>query len=128
MNSIKDKNLRHLGFSFAAACLIGAGLIYWRHHYWNWPILSLGLLLGLCAEFLPKLLSPLEKVIRPLLDFLTLVYQALILGLFFFLVITPLALYFKLAGRELLKLKFTPEATYLEKSLPRPADHMLKPY
>ena len=129
MKPIKGIKISRLGISLALACLLAAVFLFLRHRQWNFPLLEGGLLLVILAAVFPSLFLPLEKILSPLLKALNFIYQALLLGTFFFLVITPLALFFKLTGRDQLKLKFPGQAeNYREKTLPRTIDHMLKPY
>ena len=77
---------------------------------WPWLLLALSVLaLAWCA---PRLLTPLAQAWQRLAHLLGLVNTGLLLALVFFLVITPVALLFRLRGRDALRLKRIRASSY----------------
>ena len=87
-----------------------------------WPLLNHGALSlpwGIAAFALllftwlaPRLLSPILKIWLKFGHLLGIINTRLLLGIAFFLFITPIALLFKLTGRDALALRFQQKASY----------------
>jgi len=107
MNSTRE--LRKFGLVMAVAFGIFGALFVWREKPWGIYTLYVAaafLVLGLVA---PKLLGPIEKAWMALARVLQTVMTAIILTLMFFLVMTPIGLFIRLTGKDLLDMKGDPE-------------------
>ena len=84
---------------------------------WSLVTAIIFLVLGLLNS---KLLSPLNKLWFRFGLFLGKVFSPIIMGIIFFLVVTPIALLMKILKKDLLNLKFNNDRTYwVEKKEPR---------
>lgn len=86
--------------------LLGLGaLSIYRGRSWGVPVASIGFALALFGTILPKPLLPLHKVWMGLAVLMGFVMSHVVLGLLFFVVITPLGLVARLTGKDFLSLK-----------------------
>ena len=84
---------------------------------WSLIISIIFLVLGLINS---KLLNPLNKIWFTFGLLLGKIISPIIMGIIFFLVVTPIALFMKLLKKDLLNLKFNKKNTYwIEKSGPK---------
>lgn len=89
--------------------------------------LAAGALIGAVTIAAPGLLTPLNKAWMKLGELMGRVVSPLVLGVIFFVLITPLALITRLFGRDELRLKRTNNVSYwLERSPPGPAGESFK--
>jgi hypothetical protein len=102
---------RLFGFVMSIACLAlaGLGLLAGSHAWRFWVIASLAF--ACTAYFWPSVLHPLNYAWFRLGLVLHKIMSPLILGLFFFLAVTPIGLLMRLRGKRPLELAFLPEAT-----------------
>ena len=100
------KALRNFGLVIAVPLAIIAVILFWKGntsgYYWGGAAIVLALL-GLSA---PLILRPLYVIWMTFAFVLSIVMTYLLLTLFFFLVMTPVALVIKLLGKDLLNRKF----------------------
>ena len=84
---------------------------------WSLIISIIFLVLGLLNS---KLLNPLNKIWFKFGLFLGKIISPIVMGIIFFLVVTPIALFMRLLKKDLLNLKFNKKNTYwIEKSGPK---------
>ena len=84
---------------------------------WSLIISVLFLILGILNS---KILSPLNKIWFKFGLFLGKIISPLVMGVIFFLVVTPIGLIMRLLNKDLLKLKFNKTNTYwIEKTEPK---------
>ena len=120
---------RNFGFLFAGVfALLSA---YAGYHgasvttVYGWLIA--GVIIGLVAIITPGLLTPLNKAWMKLGDLMGKVVSPLVLGVIFFLLITPVALVTRLFGRDELRLKQTSASSYwIDRAPPGPAGDSFK--
>ncbi len=96
------KQLRTFGLAFGGGLSVLGGVLYWRGLAaapWVWGVAATVLLLGLAA---PRALAPLERLMAAIFRAVTAAITWVVLTLFFFLVLTPIALVIRLTGRDLL--------------------------
>ena len=120
---VKGSSDRAFGLTFAAALAVLAGISAWRGGA-NWPYtLGASAIFVLAALAVPALLAPLNRVWTKFGLLLHKVTTPLILGLMFYLVVTPTALILRLFGKDLLRLHGDPEAAsyWIERQPPGPA-------
>ena len=120
MDSVKIGSNRSFGIVFfivfiliAFYPLINQG----EMRFWSVFISLLFLILGIINS---KVLSPLNKVWFKFGIFLGKIISPIVMGLIFFLVVTPIAFLMRLLKRDILKLKFSKNNSYwIEKKEPK---------
>ncbi len=112
MENIKIPSEKSFGIVFAVLFfliavypLINSGEI----RYWSLILSLLFLILGLLKS---KILTPLNKLWFKFGIFLGKVISPLVMGIIFFLVITPIAILMRLMRKDLLNLKFNSSNSY----------------
>jgi Saxitoxin biosynthesis operon protein SxtJ len=113
MKDIPLPSDRSFGLTFATVFGILAGLAFWRGwmggELW-WYFLGASAAFLLVSLAFPGILRPLNKVWMLFGAFLHKVVSPIMLGLIYFVVMTPVALFFKLKGRDELRRKYDPAA------------------
>lgn len=132
MNSGKKsiKDLRRFGLAFGTAMTILGSLLLWKERPagpWVLGLAGFALLSGLIA---PRILKPLEWVLAGLLRAVMTVITYVVLTLAFLFVFTPIGLFLKLSGKDLLDRKFpTDQDSYwVPVEVDGPATRPDKPY
>ena len=115
------KELRNFGLLFSAVATIVAGLLVYKGNTaWPWPLVLTGFF-GISGLFLPVLLRPIHTGWMKFAQALAWLNTRVLLGLFFFLVITPVGLGMRLFGKDLLEQRFDKgSASYWKKRAARP--------
>ena len=86
-------------------------------YYWSFLISLIFLILGLLNS---KILGPLNQIWFKFGILLGKVVSPIVMGIIFFLVITPIAILLKIFGKDVLKLKLNNNETYwIEKNEPK---------
>ena len=86
-------------------------------YYWSFLISLIFLILGLLNS---KILGPLNQIWFKFGILLGKVVSPIVMGIIFFLVITPIAILLKIFGKDVLKLKLNNNETYwIEKNDPK---------
>ena len=120
MKEIKISSNRSFGLVFFIFFLIIAiyPIIYDESlRVWSLIISLVFLILGLINS---KILAPLNKIWFQFGLLLGRIVSPVIMGIIFFLVVTPIALIMKIIGKDLLNLKFNKGKTYwIEKNGPK---------
>ena len=120
MDDIKISSNRSFGIVFFVVFLFIAlyPLIYNEEiRAWSVIISSIFLILGLLNS---KILTPLNKLWFKFGIFLGKMISPLIMGIIFFLVVTPIGLIMRLFGKDLLNLKYNKQQSYwIEKNGPK---------
>ena len=95
--------------------------------YAGWPTLRISVLAGLCAAmlaaglFAPNVLRPFNRAWFLLGQLLEKIFRPIVLGMMFFLMITPVAFVIRIFGRDELRLKKRRVPSYwLERDPPGP--------
>jgi len=107
----RDKQLRDFGLLFSLVAALISILLLWKGSgSWVFSALFSGvfLILGL---FAPGILSPLEKIWMKFGQIMSGVMTKLIVGITYFLVLTPIAFLMKLFGKRPLQLSPDKDAT-----------------
>jgi len=98
-------DIRKFGYLFAViGVLIAAWMIYKGHGGWPWALVGSGFFLTTGLFFKP-VLRPIYIVWMKFAYILGWVNTRLLLGIFFFLILTPLGLILRLMGKDLLDQK-----------------------
>ena len=119
-NNIKISSNKNFGIVFFFVFLIvslypllNGGII----RYWSLVLSILFLILGLLNS---NILTPLNKLWFKFGIFLGKIFSPLIMGLIFFLVVTPIAFIMRLLGKDVLNLKYNNNNSYwIEKVGPK---------
>jgi len=124
------KDLRRFGLAFGAAMTLLGSLLLWRGKAagpWVLGLAAFAILSGLLA---PKLLRPLEMVLAGLLRAVMTAVTYVVLTLAYFLVFTPIGIFMKILGKDLLDRRFpTDEESYwVPVEMDGPATRPDKPY
>jgi hypothetical protein len=104
------KELKEFGITFAVVFGALTGLIYWRHHALNLNFAAAAVLFAFLAFVYPQVLVPLQKVWMTLALLMGWVMSRVILGILFFAVITPIAIFLRLTGKRFMELKIDKSA------------------
>lgn len=120
---------RNFGFLFAGVCaLLSAYAIYHDDatvQGFGWLVASA--IVGLITIISPNLLAPLNKAWMKLGDLMGKVISPLVLGVIFFVLITPIAIISRLFGRDELRLKKANVSTcWIDRAPPGPAGESFK--
>ena len=120
MDDIKISSNRSFGIVFFIVFLLIAlyPLIYSGEiRVWSAIISLIFLILGLLNS---KILTPLNKIWFKFGIFLGKIVSPMIMGLIFFLVVTPIGILMRILGKDLLNLKYNLNKSYwIEKSGPK---------
>ena len=132
VNTNPDKQeLRKFGFIFAGMFILIFGLLLpwiWDKPSptWAWIVAAVFITVALLA---PAALGPVYKLWMKIGLVLGWINTRIILGLVFFVIFAPVALFFKLMGRDPLKQRLDASTTsYRIASEQPPRDRMEKPY
>ena len=106
------KDLRNLGLVFLVAFGIIGGIVLWRGGpsgpYW----IGAGVLFGLWGLAWPAGLKPVYRLWMTLAIILGFFVSRILLGLIFYLVVTPIGLIMRLIGKDLLDQKMKDRDSY----------------
>ncbi len=132
LNSPQPEKLpseRSFGLLFTAVFLGESALNYYKHAALIVCIawLAGALVIGLLTLFAPARLAPLNKAWYHLGQLLGKIVSPVVLGIIFFVVLTPVAVITRLFGRDELRLKRNPGASHwIERTPPGPAADSFK--
>tara|TARA_B100000029_G_scaffold504528_1_gene583553 strand:- start:288 stop:677 length:390 start_codon:yes stop_codon:yes gene_type:complete len=97
---------RSFGFIFSILFFILSIYLYIFNNssYFNF-FLIISLIIFLIAIFVPKILSPFNNIWNRFSILLSKIVNPIVLGIIFYLIITPIGIIAKLFGRDILKLR-----------------------
>ena len=128
---LDNKGLRNFGIMFGAMITLLFGLLLpWLFDHavplWPWLVLALVIAWGLVA---PSTLRPLYKVWMTFGLFMSRFTTPLIMGLVFYIVITPAGFIFRLFARDPMQRQWDADAdTYRNESEHLPIERLGKPF
>jgi len=96
---------RSFGLVFAAFFAVMAILRVWRGREWEWWAAA-ALLMIVLALAAPAVLAPFNRLWYRFGMLLSRIFQPIVLGLLFFVTVTPIALIMRLTGKDPLRLRF----------------------
>src|SRR5262249_19159601 len=116
---------RRFGFALAAACttVYALGLWYNAGHS-AWIIAALALLI--ITLTLPRTLRPLKELWLKFGGLLHILLSPVLLGLFYFLGVTPIGLLMRVLGKDPLRLKRNRQSYWIERTPPGPDPQTMK--
>ncbi len=109
------KEVRTAGISVMTVLLVlGVVLYAFVHHSFGiYPTMfGIALVIGFLAQYIPQLLRPIYVVWMMFAAVLGWINTRLILGIIFFGMFTPIALFFKMIGKDPLARKFSSKESY----------------
>jgi predicted membrane metal-binding protein len=129
MSHVKLPSERSFGLLFTVVFALVGG--YGLHRGWNTAavaaLFSASALMVLLAMFAPKLLSPLNVAWHKLGLLLGMIVSPIVLGLIFFVLLTPVGLIGRLFGRDELRMKRRNVSSYwVDREPPGPAPDSFK--
>ena len=119
---------RQLGIVFAVVLTLLSGwAVFTGKLFWPWT-LGAGALFLLAGLVFPRVLTPVNFVWTKFGMLLHCIVSPIILGIIFFIVVTPVGLLMRLTGKDPMDRKFDPEAkTYwIDRDPPGPAPESMK--
>jgi hypothetical protein len=125
---VKKSSERTFGLVFTVfLCVIGLAPLLHHGHVRIWALAAAAVFL-VVALAAPKLLQPLNHLWFLLGRLLHRIVNPIVMGVLFFVVITPAALLLRLAGKDLLSLKRQPQAAsyWVHRTPPGPEPQSLK--
>lgn len=105
-----EPDLRKFSWLVGGILLIIGGVVWYRDAGWYPVLLGIGGVLVVVGTVLPLAVKPFYYAWMSLAVVLGFVMTRVILSLFFFLVLTPAGLFFRLIRRDALHRKFDPQA------------------
>lgn len=122
-----DRDLRKFGLLVGGVFVVLGLLFLWRHPARSPYFLVPGGLLMTCGTLLPRALKQIYLAWMSVAFVLGFIVSHVILALFFFLVLTPIGLVARLAGKDFLSLKLDRQAASYwirhERKVKSPADY-----
>jgi hypothetical protein len=125
---VKGSSDRTFGLVFAAFFAVLAGLAFWRGHpHWIWWI-GLAAVTLITALGRPGLLKPANKLWTMLGLVLFKVISPITLGVIYYGVMTPMSLLFRWRNKDILKLRYDPQAPsyWIKREPPGPEPETMK--
>ncbi len=125
---VKAGSDRGFGLVFAGFFAVVSGLSWWRGHAgWHWA-LPLAALFLLVALIYPRILNPLNRLWLKFGLLLYKVVNPIVLGLLFFLTITPIGFLMRMGGKDFLRLRLDRAArTYwIDRTPPGPPPQSMR--
>jgi hypothetical protein len=123
MPVLSTRELRKFGLTVGIAFAVLGAVSWWRGHVWPPRVLgTLGVLLFVPGLLAPRLLAPVERAWMAFATVLGRVNTRIILGLIFYLVVTPVGLVMRLFRDPLNRKQGDPHASQWIKRAPEPVD------
>ena len=108
---------------------MGLWPLVWRHQSPRLWAVTLAVALVLPALVAPRVLAPAHRAWMALAEVLAWVNTRILLGLVFYLVVTPIGLLMRLLKRDPMRRQLEPTGeSYRVRCTPRPATHMLRQF
>lgn len=98
--SATSADIRKFAFLVGGVLLALGALALWKSHEWGYYVLGVAALLIILGALAPPVLKPVYYVWMSLALVMGMIMTTLILGILFYLVITPMGLMMRLFGRD----------------------------
>ena len=108
--------------------LIGLLPVVWRHQSPRTWAVTLAVLLIAPALVAPGILGPAYRLWMKLAEVLAWINTRILLGVVFYLVVTPIGMIMRLLGRDPMRRQLAATGEYRILRTPRPASHMLRQF
>ena len=99
---------RTFGFFFAAVFVLAGGYGLWHAKPWGWTSVAIGVALAVLAAIAPRALHLPNRLWFGLGMLLARIVNPIVIGLMFFIVITPMGWLMRAAGKRPLSLGYEP--------------------
>lgn len=109
INSSKEE-LRKFGYTVGIVFALIGLLLLWKDKATDIYFLGIGTALIIFGAILPTALKPIQKVWMAFAVIMGWIMTRIILSILFYLIFTPMALFFKLTGKDLLNEKIDKNA------------------
>jgi predicted membrane metal-binding protein len=103
---VKLPSDKSFGFTFAVVFLFAGGWLWWKASRWGLPLLAVSAAFALVATLVPRVLHPLNIAWMYLGALLNMIVSPVIMGVIYFVVFTPVSLFFRLTRRDALRRGF----------------------
>lgn len=129
-----DAQLRQFAwFSLIGFPLIGWVILHWKFGFSTttaWVLTAIGLVVFVLGMASTKTIKPIFLALMFVAVPIGMVLSTVVLGLLYYLMFTPVSLFFKLTGRDKLHRKLDPQATtyWFERKAEIPAARYLRMY
>ena len=119
---VKLPSDKSFGFTFAVVFLLVGGWLWWKASRWGLPLLAVSAAFALVATLVPRVLHPLNIAWMYLGALLNMIVSPVIMGVIYFVVFTPVSLFFRLTRRDALRRGFDAvlPSYWLERQPPGP--------
>ena len=113
---------RSFGLVFAAFFAVMAALRAWSGREWEW-LTAAAVLMVVLALTVPAVLAPFNRLWYRFGMLLSRIFQPIVLGLLFFVTVTPIALIMRSTGKDPLRLRFREnvDSYWIERDPPGPS-------
>jgi hypothetical protein len=96
------RTLKKFGITMGSAFLVISAIVFFRHKYNVFPVLTIAAVFFMAQAVTPVLLKPIYIIWMSLASALSWVNTRLILVVVFYLLVTPIGLIMRLFGKDLL--------------------------
>lgn len=104
---------RKFGWFFAALFIVGSARARWENHlFWSFSLLALAVIFVVLTIVAPQVLAPLNRLWFALGNLLGRIVSPIVLGIIFFVLITPIAVIARSIGRDALLIKKRTVSSY----------------
>lgn len=125
---VKASSDRSFGFVFGGVFTL-LGIWSWYKGGARWPVhLSISVLCTVLAAFFPAVLAPANRIWTKLGFLLAKIVNPIVMGIIFFVLFTPVAIFLRGRGKDLLNLKFDQNASsyWIDRDPPGPEPASMK--
>jgi Saxitoxin biosynthesis operon protein SxtJ len=129
MRSKETVSNESFGYLFSILFFLASIYFWWRldRPAWSLTFLSASVVLLLAVRLAPWVISPANKGWMALGRLLERIVSPITLGLIFFVLITPTAIFLRIVGRDVLRLKALKSGSYwIKREPPGPAPDSFK--
>jgi predicted membrane metal-binding protein len=119
---VKLPSDKSFGFTFTVVFALVGGWLWWKASRWGLPLLGVAAGFALAATLVPRVLHPLNVAWMYFGALLNMIVSPIIMGAIYFVVFTPVSLFFKLTKRDALHRRFDGKlpSYWLERKPPGP--------
>lgn len=130
--AVQKSGERAFGIVMAVACLVIAGIIWFKDATSPWPVGLAGAaaILLVLGFFWQAPLRPLNRLWLKFGDLLHKIISPLVMGIIFFFIVTPIGLLMRLCGKDPMRMKLEPDSDsyWIERDDQTAANDMTKQF
>jgi len=118
---VTNRSLRHFGYLLAGICLLGTAILLWKGKSTWLPVAGAGMLFSVVAARVPATLRQPYRLWMLLAFMLGWITTRIVLTLAYLLIMTPMGLFLRILGKDVLDARIDKAATsYWKKHEPVP--------